>query len=125
MLTRFVRIQLTTFALASVVAMAFMFFQYKQVPTLLGIGKLTVTLELPDTGGLYRFSNVTYRGVQIGKVTAVGPTAAGAKPHCSLILRRRSPPMCMRRCVACPRWASSTWIWCRARKRDRICATGR
>ncbi|AGL36553.1 MCE family protein [Mycobacterium avium subsp. paratuberculosis] len=79
MLTRFVRIQLTIFALASVVAMAFMFFQYMQVPTLLGIGKLTVTLELPDTGGLYRFSNVTYRGVQIGKVTAVGPTATGAK----------------------------------------------
>lgn len=41
--------------------------------------KLTVTLELPDTGGLYRFSNVTYRGVQIGKVTAVGPTATGVK----------------------------------------------
>ena len=79
MLTRFVRIQLTIFVLASVVAMAFMLFQYMQVPTLLGIGKLTVTLELPDTGGLYRFSNVTYRGVQIGKVTAVGPTAVGAK----------------------------------------------
>lgn len=41
--------------------------------------KLTVTLGLPDTGGLYRFSNVTYRGVQIGKVTAVGPTPVGAK----------------------------------------------
>lgn len=50
-----------------------------QVPTLLGVGKLTVTLELPDTGRLYRFSNVTYRGVPVGKVTAVGPTATGAK----------------------------------------------
>lgn len=79
LLTRFVRIQLTVFALASVVAMAFMFLQYMQVPTLLRVGKLTVTLELPDTGGLYRFSNVTYRGVQVGKVTAVGPTAVGAK----------------------------------------------
>lgn len=38
-----------------------------------------MTLELLDTGGLYRFSNVTYRGVQVGKVTAVGPTATGAK----------------------------------------------
>ena len=37
-----------------------------QVPTLLGIGRLTVKLQLPNTGGLYRFSNVTYRGVQIG-----------------------------------------------------------
>jgi phospholipid/cholesterol/gamma-HCH transport system substrate-binding protein len=42
-----------------------------QVPTLLGIGRINVTLQLPSTGGLYRFSNVTYRGVQVGKVTAV------------------------------------------------------
>ncbi|WP_428978053.1 Rv3717 family N-acetylmuramoyl-L-alanine amidase [Mycobacterium bohemicum] len=36
---------------------------YVQAPTLLGIGKMTVTLKLPATGGLYRFSNVTDRGV--------------------------------------------------------------
>ena len=81
MLTRFVRIQLTIFIIASVVGMAAMVFEYMQVPTLLGIGRLTVKLELPDTGGLYRFSNVTYRGVQIGKVTAVGPTASGRGSH--------------------------------------------
>lgn len=84
MLTRLVRIQLTIFAIASVVGTAAMFFEYMQVPTLLGIGRLTVKLELPDTGGLYRFSNVTYRGVQIGKVTAVGPTAHGAEATLSL-----------------------------------------
>ncbi len=84
MLTRFVRIQLTIFAVAAVVGVAAMFFQYMQVPTLLGIGRLTVKLELPDTGGLYRFSNVTYRGVQIGKVTAVGPTATGAEAMLSI-----------------------------------------
>jgi virulence factor Mce-like protein len=84
MLTRFVRIQLTIFAIASVVGMAVMVFQYMQVPTLLGIGRLTVKLELPETGGLYRFSNVTYRGVQIGKVTAVGPTANGAEATLSI-----------------------------------------
>jgi virulence factor Mce-like protein len=84
MLTRFVRIQLTVFAIASIVGIAAMFFEYMQVPTLLGIGRLTVTLELPDTGGLYRFSNVTYRGVQVGKVTAVGPTANGAQATLSI-----------------------------------------
>ena len=46
-----------------------MVFAYMQVPTLLGVGKITVKLELPASGGLYRFSNVTYRGVQVGKVT--------------------------------------------------------
>ena len=51
---------------------------------------MTVTLELPATGGLYRFSNVTYRGVQVGKVTAVALTPSGAKATLSLALRPRS-----------------------------------
>jgi phospholipid/cholesterol/gamma-HCH transport system substrate-binding protein len=84
MLTRFVRIQLIIFTIASLFGMAAMVFEYMQVPTLLGIGRLTVKLELPDTGGLYRFSNVTYRGVQIGKVTAVGPTSSGAEATLSI-----------------------------------------
>ena len=46
---------------------------------LLGVNKIAVTLELPAGGGLYRFSNVTYRGVQVGKVTSVALTRAGAK----------------------------------------------
>jgi phospholipid/cholesterol/gamma-HCH transport system substrate-binding protein len=57
---------------------------YIQVPTLLGIGRITVTLELPATGGLYRFSNVTYRGVQIGKVTGIAATRDGATATLSL-----------------------------------------
>ena len=84
MLTRFVRIQLTVFAIASVVGMAVMVVGYLQAPTLLGIGRMTVTLQLPGTGGLYQFSNVTYRGVQIGKVTEVRPTREGAVAVLSL-----------------------------------------
>jgi phospholipid/cholesterol/gamma-HCH transport system substrate-binding protein len=84
MLTRFVRIQLTIFTIASIIGVLIMVFAYIQAPTLLGIGKMTVTLELPETGGLYRFSNVTYRGVQMGKVTAVGLTPTGAKATLSL-----------------------------------------
>jgi virulence factor Mce-like protein len=79
MLTRFVRIQLTIFTIASIIGVLVMVLVYVQAPTLLGIGKMTVTLELPDTGGLYRFSNVTYRGVQMGKVTGVELTPTGAK----------------------------------------------
>lgn len=84
MLTRFVRIQLLIFAIASIVGVTVMVFNYMQAPTLLGIGRITVTLELPATGGLYRFSNVTYRGVQVGKVTAVALTSHGAKATLSL-----------------------------------------
>ena len=71
MLTRFVRIQLAIFTIVGTIGVIAMVLFYIQAPTLLGIGRMTVTLELPATGGLYRFSNVTYRGVQIGKVTAV------------------------------------------------------
>jgi phospholipid/cholesterol/gamma-HCH transport system substrate-binding protein len=84
MLSRFVRIQLTIFTIASIVGVLVMVFVYIQAPTLVGVGKITVTLELPATGGLYRFSNVTYRGVQMGKVTAVGLTPTGAKATLSL-----------------------------------------
>ena len=79
MLTRFVRIQLIIFTIASIVGVTAMVLVYMQAPTLLGIGRMTVKLELPRTGGLYRFSNVTYRGVQVGKVTDVRATRAGAE----------------------------------------------
>ena len=36
-----------------------------------------MTLELPAAGGLYKFTNVTYRGVQVGKVTDVKLTENG------------------------------------------------
>jgi virulence factor Mce-like protein len=84
MLTRFVRNQLILFTIASIVGVAVMLFAYMQVPTLLGIGRLTVTLELPAGGGLYRFSNVTYRGVQVGRVTSLKLTENGAEAELSL-----------------------------------------
>lgn len=84
MMTRFVRNQLIIFTIASIVGVGVMIFTYMQVPTLLGVGRLTVKLELPASGGLYRFSNVTYRGVQIGKVTDVALTENGAEATLSL-----------------------------------------
>ena len=84
MLSRFVRIQLAIFTIVSIIGVVVMIFTYMQIPTLLGIGRITVTLELPAAGGLYRFSNVTYRGVQVGKVTGVGLTPNGAKATLSL-----------------------------------------
>jgi virulence factor Mce-like protein len=84
MLTRFVRTQLVLFTVASIVGVAVMLFAYMQVPTLLGLGRITVKVELPATGGLYQFSNVTYRGSQIGKVTSVDLTEKGAVATLSL-----------------------------------------
>lgn len=84
MLTRFVRAQLIIFTIASVIGLTVMVVVYLQAPTMLGIGRITVTAQLPATGGLYRFSNVTYRGVQVGKVTTIDLTDEGAKAVLSL-----------------------------------------
>lgn len=91
MLTRLVRTQLILFAVASVIGMTVMVVTYLQAPTLLGIGRMTVTVQLPGTGGLYRFSNVTYRGVQIGTVTDVRPTRDGAEATLSLATSPKIP----------------------------------
>lgn len=91
MLTRFVRIQLLLFTIASIVGIIAMVLVYMQLPTLLGIGRMTVKLELPRTGGLYQFSNVTYRGVQIGKVTDVRAARSGAVATLSLATSPKIP----------------------------------
>lgn len=72
-MTRFVRIQLIIFTIASLIASVVMLFGYLQAGTVLGIGRITVKLELPAAGGLYSFSNVTYRGVEVGRVTDIKP----------------------------------------------------
>lgn len=74
MLTRFVRIQLIIFTCLSIIGVLVMGVVYMQLPTLFGVGHMNVTVQLPNSGGLYRFANVTYRGVQVGKVTAIGLT---------------------------------------------------
>lgn len=91
MLTRFVRIQLAIFTIVGIVGVVVMVLTYMQAPTLLGIGRMTVTLELPAAGGLYKFSNVTYRGVQIGKVTAVTKMPHGVKATLSLGSSQKIP----------------------------------
>src|SRR6201986_2625395 len=91
MLTRFVRIQLAIFRIVGTIGVIAMVLYYIQAPTLLGIGRMTVTLELPDTGGLYQFSNVTYRGVQLGKLPSVGLTPPGAKATLSLVTSPKGP----------------------------------
>ena len=91
MLNRFIKTQLAIFAVAGTIGVLVMVFFYMQVPTLLGIGRMTVTLELPAAGGLYRFSNVTYRGVQVGQVTALKLKPGGAEATLSLGTSRKIP----------------------------------
>src|SRR4051794_35482887 len=91
MLTRFIKIQLAIFTVVSIVGVVVMAFTYVQLPTLLGVGRYEVTLELPSSGGLYQFSNVTYRGVEVGKVTEVRLTGTGAEAIMSIATSPKIP----------------------------------
>lgn len=62
-----------------------MLFSYMKVPaTLFGVGRYTVTVDLPSSGGLYPSSVVTYRGTQVGEVTSVDVTRTGVRAVLSL-----------------------------------------
>ncbi|MCV7423786.1 MCE family protein [Mycobacterium yunnanensis] len=74
MLTRVVRIQLTIFAVITVVVITTVSLLYLHVPAALGFGTYTLTANFAASGGLYEKSNVTYRGTTVGQVTAVSLT---------------------------------------------------
>ncbi|WP_090423351.1 MCE family protein [Mycobacterium europaeum] len=79
-LTRRIKIQLLVFAVVSLIAGTIMFFNYMQVPTVFfGVDRYTVTVQLPQAGGLYSGGNVTYRGVEVGRVRDVRLTSSGAE----------------------------------------------
>jgi phospholipid/cholesterol/gamma-HCH transport system substrate-binding protein len=78
-LSRPVWIQLATLAAITIVAIGVMAFGFVNVPALLGIGRYTVTVELPASGGLYPTSVVTYRGTEIGRVKSIDVTHDGVR----------------------------------------------
>lgn len=84
-LNRRVRLQLAFFGVVTVVAGGLMGFQVLNLPSLLlGVGRYTVTVNLPATGGLYPSSNVTYRGTEVGQVEDLSLTASGIAAQLSL-----------------------------------------
>jgi phospholipid/cholesterol/gamma-HCH transport system substrate-binding protein len=91
MLTRFIRTQLVVFAALTVAALVALGWYYLRIPSLVGVGQYQLTVQLPASGGLYRTSNVTYRGIQIGRVTKVEPTKNGVKATLSIDSRYKIP----------------------------------
>ncbi|OBB69493.1 MCE family protein [Mycobacterium sp. 852014-50255_SCH5639931] len=73
-------IQLSILALVTFVSCGAMAFNYMRLPeTLFGIGEYVVTVDLPQSGGLYQTSVVTYRGTDVGQVKSVDVTATGVR----------------------------------------------
>src|SRR3984957_13261603 len=91
MLTRFIRNQLIVFAALTLAALVTLGWYYLRIPSQVGVGQYRLVAELPASGGLYRTSNVTYRGSQLGRVTKVEPTAHGVRATSSIDSRYKIP----------------------------------
>src|ERR1700761_3805753 len=73
-------IQLSILTLVTVVSCGAMAFNFMKLPaTLFGIGEYNVTVDLPQSGGLYETSVVTYRGTDVGQVKSIEVTATGVR----------------------------------------------
>jgi len=77
MLDRLSRIQLTIFAIVTVVCVGAISAFYLHLPSAVGIGSYDITANFKAGGGIYQNANVTYRGVTIGRVESVGLTNDG------------------------------------------------
>ncbi|HWU21986.1 MAG TPA: MlaD family protein [Nocardioides sp.] len=76
-MSRGVRIRLAAFVVLSAVGLFYITASYLGVVDKITGRQLTVTATLPNSGGLYVGSEVTYRGVKIGRVSDVVPTTTG------------------------------------------------
>src|SRR3954468_3621963 len=72
MIDRLTRIQLTIFAIVTVLTVTAIAVFYLHVPSAVGLGAYNITANFVAGGGLYENANVTYRGVTIGRVESVG-----------------------------------------------------
>ena len=78
-------IQVSIFAFIALTAIAVMSLQFLKLPAkMFGIGRYSVTMQLPESGGLYGTGNVTYRGVEVGRVQTVKLTNTGVEAVLSL-----------------------------------------
>jgi len=71
MLSKVTRIKLFVFIGITAVALCLTALNYVKLPQQVGIGRYGVDVELANAGGLYPQAVVTYRGVEVGKVTDV------------------------------------------------------
>jgi phospholipid/cholesterol/gamma-HCH transport system substrate-binding protein len=73
-------IRLAVLSAVTLLSCGAMAFNFMKLPaTIFGIGEYNVTVELPESGGLYQTSVVTYRGTDVGQVESIAVTATGVR----------------------------------------------
>jgi phospholipid/cholesterol/gamma-HCH transport system substrate-binding protein len=78
-MSRGVRIRLIAFVILSAIGVTYIGASYLGIVDRITGRGLTVTATLPGSGGLFEGSEVTYRGVKIGKVSSMTPTRDGVE----------------------------------------------
>lgn len=89
MLTGSVKVKLLVFVVVGLLATAYLGARYAGV-SLVSSG-YEVTVVLPDAGGLFQNGEVTYRGVPVGRIKQLDPTAKGVVA--TLKIDSSAPPM--------------------------------
>ncbi len=84
MMDRLTRLQLSIFAIVTVLTVGAISIFYLHLPSAVGIGSYNVTANFVAGGGLYENANVTYRGVTVGRVESVGLSDDGVVAHMRL-----------------------------------------
>ncbi|MCE7005697.1 MCE family protein [Kibdelosporangium philippinense] len=77
MLTKRTRLQIIAFFVIAIVAVVYALFRFTDVGKLFGNEGYTVRLQLADSGGIFTNAEVTYRGVQVGRVGEIRLTRDG------------------------------------------------
>jgi phospholipid/cholesterol/gamma-HCH transport system substrate-binding protein len=83
-LDRRIKMQLAIYALVTLIAGVVMTIGYIRLPAMLGVGRYSVTVQLPRAAGIYANGNVTYRGTEVGRVQKVQLTDTGVEAVLSL-----------------------------------------
>jgi phospholipid/cholesterol/gamma-HCH transport system substrate-binding protein len=92
MLTTATRIKLATFALLSVLVVAYTGVHYAALGRYVGLsGYYVVRLDLAQAGGIFPNADVTYRGVSVGRVGAIRLTVTGVEAD--LNISDSAPPI--------------------------------
>ncbi|MFI7384988.1 MCE family protein [Streptomyces sp. NPDC049813] len=90
MITLAVRLKNLAFLVIAVLVLAFLGIRYADLGRYVGAADYyTVKVELPRTGGLFTHSDVTYRGVSVGRVGAIDLTPDGVEA--SLRIKKSAP----------------------------------
>ncbi|WP_097867574.1 MCE family protein [Streptomyces sp. rh34] len=92
MITLSIRLKNLAFLVIAVLVLGYLGVRYADLGHYVGLRSYyTVTVQLPQTGGLYTHSNVTYRGVSVGRVGPIELTGDGVEAE--LRIENDAPPI--------------------------------